>query len=69
MNMKYQHEIYFFAVEEPIYILSEDNNLASLYEMIKEFGHDPSQVTTVNTIKLVDDLEELLKLYNEDYLT
>ena len=35
--MKYEHEIYFFGVENPIYILNEENNLNELNEMIKEF--------------------------------
>ena len=52
MDSKFQHEIYFFAVEEPIYILSEDNDLGDLQSMIEEFGHDPSNVTTINTLRL-----------------
>ena len=47
--MKYEHEIYFFGIENPIYILNEENNLKELSEMIKEFGYDPKEVTTINT--------------------
>ena len=50
--MKYQHEVYFFGVEEPIYILNEENDLNDLNEMLKEFGYNPNNVTTINTIKL-----------------
>ena len=50
--MKYEYEIYFFGIENPIYILNEENNLNDLNEMIKEFGYNPTNVTTINTIKL-----------------
>lgn len=50
--MKYEHEIYFFGIENPIYILSEDNNLNDLQSMIEEFGYNPTNVTTINTNKI-----------------
>ena len=50
--MKYEHEIYFFGIENPIYILNEENNLNELNEMIKEFGYNPINVTTINTNKI-----------------
>lgn len=50
--MKYEHEIYFFGIENPIYILNEENNLNELNEMIKEFGYNPTNVTTINTNRI-----------------
>lgn len=50
--MGFEFEIYFFEIENPIYILNKENNLSDLQSMLKEFGYDPTNVTTININKI-----------------
>jgi len=52
MNLKFEHEIWFFEGQEPLYITTEKNTLQEIINFLDEIDVPSEDIESIKTTKL-----------------